>query len=102
MGKLWRLWTDRKDFPRGFGHCELALEAKIFEASHRYRLKGQDQYLTIIEETGDATIKPTWPTAWTAMVTSRRYHRETVCRSGPIFGPPRAWSPGPTMSATVN
>ena len=51
-GQMWRLWTDRKDFPRGFGHCELALEAKIFEASHTYRLKGQDKYLTIIEENG--------------------------------------------------
>ncbi len=49
---MWRLWTNLEDFPRGFGHCELALEAKIFEASHTYRLKGQDQYLTIIEENG--------------------------------------------------
>jgi hypothetical protein len=51
-GKMWRLWTKLEDFPRGFGHCELALEAKIFEASHTYRLKGLDQYLTIIEENG--------------------------------------------------
>ena len=51
-GQLWRLWTDRQDFPDGFGHCELALEAKIFEASHTYRLKGQNKYLTIVEENG--------------------------------------------------
>jgi len=51
-GKMWRLWTRLEDFPRGFDHCELALEAKIFEASHTYRLKDQDQYLTIIEENG--------------------------------------------------
>ncbi len=51
-GQMWRLWTNLDDFPRGFGHCELALEAKIFEASHTYRLKGQDKYLTIIEENG--------------------------------------------------
>ena len=51
-GQMWRLWTDLEDFPRGFGHCELALEARIFEASHTYRLKGQNQYLTIIEENG--------------------------------------------------
>ena len=49
-GKMWRLWTDLKDFPRGFAHCEVALRAKIFEASHTYRLKGLDQYLTIVEE----------------------------------------------------
>ena len=51
-GKMWRLWTDLEDFPRGFDHCELALEARIFEASHTYRLKGMDKYLTVIEENG--------------------------------------------------
>ncbi|MBM3881944.1 MAG: hypothetical protein FJ387_19850 [Verrucomicrobia bacterium] len=51
-GRMWRLWTRLEDFPRGFGHCELALEAKVFEASHTYKLKGMDQYLTIIEENG--------------------------------------------------
>ena len=51
-GKMWRLWTNLEDFPRGFDHCELALEAKIFEASHTYRLKGTGKYLTIIEENG--------------------------------------------------
>ncbi|MDA1190759.1 MAG: non-reducing end alpha-L-arabinofuranosidase family hydrolase [Candidatus Poribacteria bacterium] len=51
-GKMWRLWTNPEDFPRGFDHCELALDAKIFEASHTYKLLGMDQYLTVIEENG--------------------------------------------------
>jgi hypothetical protein len=51
-GKMFRLWTRLEDFPRGFGHCELALQGKIFEASHTYRLKGTGKYLTIIEENG--------------------------------------------------
>jgi hypothetical protein len=51
-GKMWRLWTRLEDFPKGFGHCELALEARIFEASHTYKLKGMDKYLTIVEENG--------------------------------------------------
>ncbi len=51
-GKMWRLWTKLKDFPQGFDHCELALQAKIFEASHTYKIKGKDKYLTIIEENG--------------------------------------------------
>jgi hypothetical protein len=51
-GRMWRLWTRRQDFPHGFAHCELALQAGIFEASHTYRLKGRNQYLTIIEENG--------------------------------------------------
>jgi len=56
-GKMWRLWTRLEEFPRGFGHCELALEAKIFEASHTYKLKGLNQYLTIIEENGQRFYK---------------------------------------------
>jgi len=51
-GKMWRLWTGLEDFPAGFGHCRLALQAAVFEASHTYRLKGMDRYLTIIEENG--------------------------------------------------
>lgn len=51
-GRMWRLWTRLEDFPRGFGHCELALQARVFEASHTYKLKGRDQYLTLIEENG--------------------------------------------------
>lgn len=51
-GRMWRLWTPLEDFPNGFAHCKLALQAKIFEASHTYRLKGLQQYLTIVEENG--------------------------------------------------
>ena len=56
-GKMWRLWTKIEDFPRGFDHCEVALQAKIFEASHTYRLKGLDRYLTIVEENGKRYYK---------------------------------------------
>lgn len=51
-GRMWRLWTRLEDFPRGFNHWALALEARVFEASHTYRLKGLDRYLTLIEENG--------------------------------------------------
>jgi hypothetical protein len=51
-GKMWRMWTTLKDFPNGFSHCEVALAANIFEASHTYRLKGRKQYLTLVEEDG--------------------------------------------------
>ena len=56
-GRMWRLRTQLEDFPRGFDHCELALQAKIFEASHTYKLKGRNQYLTIIEENGQRYYK---------------------------------------------
>ena len=56
-GRMWRLWTKLEDFPKGFDHCKLALRAKIFEASHTYRLKGTGKYLTIIEENGQRYYK---------------------------------------------
>ena len=51
-GKMWRLWTNLSDFPNGFNHCQLALTGEIFEASHTYRLKGLNKYLTVIEQDG--------------------------------------------------
>ncbi|MCA9245953.1 MAG: hypothetical protein KDA42_02530 [Planctomycetales bacterium] len=56
-GKMWRLSTRREDFPHGFADCQIALEAKIFEASHTYRIKGREQYLTIVEENGRRYFK---------------------------------------------
>lgn len=56
-GRMWRMWTTLEDFPNGFDHCQVALKAQIFEASHTYRLKGQDRYLTIIEQKGRRYFK---------------------------------------------
>ena len=51
-GKLWRAWTAVEVFPKGMGHVQLALQGSFFEASHTYKLKGVDKYLTIVEENG--------------------------------------------------
>ena len=51
-GKIWRMRTRLEDFPMGFDHCEIALQASLFEASHTYTLKGTGRYLTIVEENG--------------------------------------------------
>jgi hypothetical protein len=51
-GNMWRMWTPIEKFPEGFDHRELALKGDIFEASHTYRLLGQDKYLTVIEAIG--------------------------------------------------
>jgi len=56
-GRMWRLWTKLRDFPNGFEHCEIALQDKIFEASHTYRIKGSNRYLTLIEENGQRFFK---------------------------------------------
>jgi len=48
-GKMWRCETSLANFPHGWSQPVVALQADVFEASHTYRLKGQDKYLTLIE-----------------------------------------------------
>jgi hypothetical protein len=52
-GHMWRCETRKSDFPSGWSTPQLALQADIFEASHTYKLKGMDRYLTIVEAQGD-------------------------------------------------
>jgi hypothetical protein len=51
-GKMWRTSTKTADFPRGWHKPEAALEGDIFEASHTYKLRGIDKFLTVIEAQG--------------------------------------------------
>ena len=51
-GKMWRSETKLGDFPLGWSKPAVVFEGDIFEASHTYRLKGQDKYLTVIEALG--------------------------------------------------
>lgn len=48
-GKMWRCETSLAQFPKGWSTPAVALTGDIFEASHTYRLKGLDKYLTLIE-----------------------------------------------------
>ena len=48
-GQMWRRETALADFPRGWSQAVLALKDDVFEASHTYRVRGRDQYLTLIE-----------------------------------------------------
>ena len=52
-GHMWRCETRKSDFPSGWSAPQLALKADIFEASHTYKLKGPNRYLTIVEAQGD-------------------------------------------------
>jgi hypothetical protein len=51
-GRMWRAETKLHDFPKGFGDPKVVLRGDVFEASHTYRLKGLDKYLTLIEAQG--------------------------------------------------
>jgi hypothetical protein len=51
-GEMFRCETALADFPTGWTQPVLALRGDIFEASHTYRLRGMDRYLTIVEAQG--------------------------------------------------
>src|SRR5439155_11540527 len=48
-GRMWRAETTLADFPGGWNEPSVVLRGDIFEASHTYRLKGLNRFLTIIE-----------------------------------------------------
>ncbi len=51
-GRMWRAETPLEKFPQGFGTPQVALQGDVFEASHTYRVRGREQYLTLIEAQG--------------------------------------------------
>jgi hypothetical protein len=54
-GNFWRSRTALGNFPKGWSRPELVLQDKkdeFFEASHTYRLKGLDRFLTLVEAIG--------------------------------------------------
>ncbi|MDA0839047.1 MAG: non-reducing end alpha-L-arabinofuranosidase family hydrolase [Planctomycetota bacterium] len=51
-GRMWREETTLDKFPTGWSEPVLAIRGDIFEASHTYRLKGLNKYLTFIEAQG--------------------------------------------------
>jgi hypothetical protein len=51
-GKMWRAETTRADFPFGWSQPVVVLRDDIFEASHTYRVKGQNRFLTVVEAVG--------------------------------------------------
>lgn len=51
-GRMWREETRLEDFPTGWSEPQLAIQGDIFEASHTYRLRGLDKYLTLVEAQG--------------------------------------------------
>ncbi len=71
-GRMWRCETKLSDFPHGWSRPDVALQGDVFEASHTYRLKGIDKFLTIIE----------------AQAEGRRYYKAYLAET--LDGP---WSP---------
>jgi hypothetical protein len=51
-GRMWRSETTLQKFPAGWSRPAVALKDDIYEASHTYRIKGRDQYVTLVEAQG--------------------------------------------------
>jgi len=80
-GHFWRRETKKSDFPLGWSKPELVLKDtkdELFEASHTYKLKERDQYLTIIEAIGPGcdTTRPGWRTNWRALEAAGHHEGE--------------------------
>ncbi|MFK7819227.1 MAG: non-reducing end alpha-L-arabinofuranosidase family hydrolase [Planctomycetaceae bacterium] len=53
-GRMWRAETALGSFPSaGWSKPKVALRADIFEASHTYRLAGENRFLTVVEAIGN-------------------------------------------------
>jgi len=61
-GLMWRAETTLDRFPKSWSAPQIVLRDDIFEASHTYRLRGTDRYLTVVE----------------AQAGSRRYYKAYV------------------------
>ena len=55
-GRMWREETLLDQFPKGWSEPKLAIQDDIFEASHTYKIKGSEKYLTVVEAQGG----PAW------------------------------------------
>lgn len=49
-GRLWQASTTISEFPKGWTDPKVTLQDAIFEASHTYKVRGSDRFLTIIEQ----------------------------------------------------
>jgi Glycosyl hydrolase family 62 len=62
-GFMYRSRTKLEDFPKGMSDPEVALQGPrndIFEGSATYRIKGTNQYLTLVEAIGPARYYRAW------------------------------------------
>jgi len=51
-GRMWREETNIENFPADWSEPSLAITGDIFEASHTYKLKGLNRYMTLVEAQG--------------------------------------------------
>ncbi|MCB1203051.1 MAG: glycoside hydrolase [Verrucomicrobiae bacterium] len=92
-GHFWRRGTKLEDFPFGWSKPELLLQdtrEALFEASCTYKLKGRDQYLTIIEALGS---KHRYFKAWIADAIEGPWRPLASSRGKPFAAADRVFPP---------
>ena len=73
-GRMWRSETKLSEFPGGWDQPSIVLQGDFFEASHIYRLKEQNQFLTVIEAQADGFLD-LFSTGIGMRATRRRYYK---------------------------
>jgi hypothetical protein len=81
---MWRAETSLKDFPWGWSKPRVVLRDDIFEASHTYRLKGQQKFLTLVEAQSDGRR---YYKAYTADRLDGTWEPLTASKQKPFAGP---------------
>jgi len=85
-GKMWQADTKKSNFPFGWARPEVALEGDIFEASHTYKLKGTDKYLTVVEAQ-DKQRSRRYYKAYLAERLAGRWEAIAATKDKPFAGP---------------
>ena len=100
-GKMWRAETKLVNFPYGWSQPEVVLRGDIFEASHTYRLKGRNEFLTVIEAMGSGGRR--YYKAYLADKLDGDWKPLAATAEQPFANPraPQA-THGPTPTATAN
>jgi len=90
-GRMWREETALTDFPTGWSEPVLAIRGDIFEASHTYKLKGLDKYLTVVEAQGGhgwryfkAYLADRLDGEWTPLAATREHAFASMANTQPI------------------
>ncbi len=98
-GWMWRSETPLSNFPAGWSKPEIALRGDIFEASHTYRLKGKNKFLTLIEaqDAGRRYLK-----AFTADRLDGKWSPLAASREKPFVSPRNVHFNGPNWTSSVS
>ena len=99
-GRIWRMWTSLKEFPHGFGHCELALQADIYEAAHIYRLSDSNEYLAVIEAQGKGGRR--YYKAYTADRLDGKWRPSADTEESPFAGAANVHQPEPAWADSIS